>query len=94
VLLQEHGVAQAHARILWCDNISATYLTANPIFHRRMKHVKVDYHFVHEWVASRQLDVRIISSIDQVADIMTKPLLGPAFIKICNNLNLISYHPD
>jgi hypothetical protein len=79
---------------LWCDNIGATYLTANPIFHRRMKHVEVDYHFVRERVASRQLDVRIISSSDQVADIMTKPLAGPAFSKICTNLNLISYRPD
>jgi hypothetical protein len=79
---------------LWCDNIGATYLTTNPIFHRRIKHVEVDYHFVHERVASRQLDVRIISSKDQVADIMTKPLAGPAFSKICNILNLISYHLD
>lgn len=93
-LLHELGISQHRPPNLWCDNIGATYLTANPIFHRRMKHVEVDYHFVRERVASRQLDVRIISSSDQVADIMTKPLAGPAFSKICTNLNLISYRPD
>jgi hypothetical protein len=45
-------------------------------------------------VASRQLEVHIISSKDQVTDIMTKPLPGPAFTKICNNLNSFSYRPD
>jgi hypothetical protein len=59
-----------------------------------MKHVEVDYHFVRECVASRQLDVRPISSKDQVADIMTKPLAEPAFNRICANLNLIAYRPD
>jgi hypothetical protein len=67
---------------------------ANPIFHYRMKHVEINYHFVRERVASRQLDVRIISSNDQVADIMTKPLAGSTFSKICTNLNLISYGPE
>jgi hypothetical protein len=74
VLLRELGILQHRPPSLWCDNIGATYLLANPIFHRRTKHVEVDYHFVRERVASRQLEVRFISSKDQTADIMTKPL--------------------
>jgi hypothetical protein len=74
VLLRELGLPQPRAPTLWCDNIGATYLCANPIFHRRSKHVEVDYHFVRERVATKQLEVRIISSKDQVADVMTKPL--------------------
>jgi hypothetical protein len=53
VLLRELEISQNRPPNLWCDNIGATYLTANPIFHRRMKHVEVDYHFIHERVASR-----------------------------------------
>jgi hypothetical protein len=37
-------------------------------------HVEVDYHFVREQVARRQLDVRFISTNDQVADGFTKAL--------------------
>jgi hypothetical protein len=94
VLLHELGIHQSRPPNLWGDNVGATYLTANPIFQRRMKHIELDYHFVREHVASRQVDVRPISSKDQVANIMTKPLAGPAFNRICANLNLIAYHPD
>ena len=94
VLLRELWVSLHKPPSLWCDNIGATYLTANPIFHRRMKHVEVDYHFVRERVAMKQLDVRIISSKDQLADIMTKALPAPVFTFLRNNLNLVERHPD
>jgi len=94
VLLRELWVSLHKPPSLWCDNIGATYLTANPIFHRHMKHVEVDYHFVRERVAMKQLDVRIISSKDQLADIMTKALPAPVFTFLRNNLNLVERRPD
>jgi histone deacetylase 1/2 len=45
-LLDELGVSQSKVAVLWYDNIGATYLSANPIFHARTKHIEVDYHFV------------------------------------------------
>jgi hypothetical protein len=45
-LLDELGVSQSKAAVLWCDDIGATYLSANPVFHARTKHIEVDYHFV------------------------------------------------
>lgn len=67
VLLRELGISSSRAAVMWCDNIGATYLCANPVFHRRSKHVEVDYHFVRERVATHQLEVRPISTKDQVA---------------------------
>ena len=43
--------------LLFCDNISATYLVVNPILHSRTKHVEIDYHFVHEKVSNGSLVV-------------------------------------
>jgi histone deacetylase 1/2 len=64
-LLNEMGVSQSKATVLWCDNIGATYLSANLVFHARTKHIEVDYHFVRERVAQKLLDNRFISSGDQ-----------------------------
>ena len=45
-LLTDLQVPSISAYIIWCDNLDATYLSTNPIFHARTKHVKVDYHFI------------------------------------------------
>jgi histone deacetylase 1/2 len=89
-LLRELGVTQQRPSILWCDNLGATYLTANPVFHARMKHIEVDFHFVRERVAAGLLDVRFISTNDQLADVFTKPATRQMLDRFKNNLNLVS----
>jgi histone deacetylase 1/2 len=87
-LLRGLGRPQAQPPVLWCDNIGATYLSLNPVFHARTKHIEVDFHFVRERVARKQLQIRFISSKDQVADIFTKPLPLPLYVHCRHNLNL------
>lgn len=88
-MLGELGVPQKTPPSLWCDNLGATYLSANPAFHARTKHVEVDFHFVREHVARKMLEIRFISSKDQIADIFTKPLAVSAFSRLRRNLNLV-----
>ena len=87
-LLDELGVPHPSAGCLWCDNIGATYLSANPVFHARTKHIEFDFHFVREQVAKKLLDIRFIHSGDQIADGFTNPLTEQLLIKFMNNLNL------
>jgi hypothetical protein len=87
-LLDELGIPHPRAACLWCDNIGATYLSANPVFHARTKHIEIDYHFVREQVAAKLLDIRFISTTDQLADGFTKALPENLMIKFRNNLNL------
>jgi hypothetical protein len=65
-------------------------MTASPMFHARTNDIKIDFHFVHDKVASKQLLVKFISSKDQLADTFTKPLPVPKFIIIGDNLNVNS----
>ncbi|KAK1609827.1 hypothetical protein QYE76_033500 [Lolium multiflorum] len=87
-LLAELGVRLTQVPCLWCDNLGATYLSANPVFHARAKHIEIDFHFVRERVMKKQLEIRFIPSRDQVADGFTKPLPYQAFKNFKHNLNL------
>ncbi|KAM0038591.1 putative RNA-directed DNA polymerase [Helianthus debilis subsp. tardiflorus] len=89
-LMTELRVPMRMAPILWCDNLGATYLSANPVFHARTKHVEVDFHFVREKVAQRKLSVQFISTHDQIADIFTKPLPSDRFLFLKSKLKVRS----
>jgi hypothetical protein len=73
-LLQELGVKSPPTAKLWCDDMRVKYLTVNPVFHGRMKHVEIDYHFIRERASQKLLEMAYISSGDQVADGFTKAL--------------------
>ncbi|CAA7051447.1 unnamed protein product, partial [Microthlaspi erraticum] len=45
-LLQELHIQLPTVPVIYCDNAGATYLCANPVFHSRMKHLALDYHFI------------------------------------------------
>jgi histone deacetylase 1/2 len=88
-LLMELGVSAPKAATLWCDNIGAKYLSSNPVFHARTKHIEVDYHFVRERVAMKLLNIEYVSTKDQVADGFTKPLPVRQLEMFKHNLNLV-----
>jgi hypothetical protein len=89
-LLTELGVHHPPATRLWCDNLGATYLSANPVFHACTKHIEIDFHFVRERVARKLLDIRFIHSSDQLADGFTKPISVAKMKQFRSNLNLVS----
>jgi hypothetical protein len=91
-LLGELGVTTPTPTLL-CDNIGATYLCANPVFHSRMKHIALDYHFVRQLVQSGQIKVSHISTNDQLADILTKPLSRTRFTQIRDKMGVSDGNP-
>nr|GEZ54478.1 putative reverse transcriptase, RNA-dependent DNA polymerase [Tanacetum cinerariifolium] len=50
-LLRELHSPLHSATIVYCDNVSAVYLSFNPVQHQRTRHIEIDIHFVLDQVA-------------------------------------------
>lgn len=87
-LLHELHVPMTATPRLLCDNIGAMYLCSNPVLHSRMKHISLDYHFVREQVQDKRLQVSHVSTKDQLADILTKPLAAGKFNDITSKIKV------
>jgi hypothetical protein len=85
-LLQELHVSLTSTTVVYCDNVSAVYMTANPVHHRRTKHIEIDIHFVREKVALGQVRVLRVPSAHQFADIMNKGLPVQLFTEFRSSL--------
>ena len=89
-LLQELGIALPHQPTIYCDNLGTTHYSANPVFHSRMKHLALAFHFVREQVQCGALRVTHISGKDQLADALTKPLYRTRFHDLLAKIGLSS----
>ena len=89
-LLAELKIPHPPMARLWCDNLGVKYLSANPVFHARTKHIEIDFHFVREQVAAKLLDILFIATGNQLADGFTKAILAVKMHHFRRNLNLVS----
>ncbi|GKV19028.1 hypothetical protein SLEP1_g29328 [Rubroshorea leprosula] len=88
-LLRDIGILILNPPQVFSDNISALHMSINPVFHARTKHIELDYHFVREKVALGSLVTRYVPSMDQIADIFTKPLPRTQFQFLRFKLGLV-----
>ncbi|KAM2961779.1 hypothetical protein FF1_031321 [Malus domestica] len=88
LILKDLGVPLPFQPTIFCDNKSAIALSANPVYHSRIKHLDTDYHFVRERVHNGDLLVEYLPTDEQTADILTKGLHSPQFTRHCFNLKL------
>jgi hypothetical protein len=69
-------------------NISAVYLSTNPVQHQHTKHVEIDLHFVRGYVVVGNVRVLSVLITLQFANIFTKGLLSSVFTDFRSSLNI------
>lgn len=74
--------------LVYCDNVSAIYLSGNPIQHQRTKHIELDIHCVSEKVVRGLVWVRRVPSHFNIAHISTKGLPHVLFDEFRTNLSI------
>ncbi|KAJ9545538.1 hypothetical protein OSB04_025245 [Centaurea solstitialis] len=87
-LLLELQLPLRQASVVYCDNVSAVYLSDNPVQHQRTKHIEIDIHFVREKVRIGHIRVLHVPSSLQYADIFTKGLPRQLFESFRSSLSV------
>lgn len=93
-LLAELDIRIPQPPVIDCDNVGATYLCAYSVFHSRMKHLALDYRFICNQIISGTLHVSHVSSKDQLADALTKPLARAPFRLLSSKIGVSKAPPS
>ena len=85
-MLAELGLHVATGSTVYGDNQSTIAVSKNGVKGERTKHVDVKYHFITETIESGRVKLQWVQSSEQQADIFTKALPLPAFLKLRKDL--------
>jgi len=88
-LLDYLGIDQNLLKIN-CDSMSAIYLVKNQVYHARMKHIDVKFHFVREILEKDNIKIQKIHTKKNPADMLTKIVQGVKFAHCKESLQILS----
>jgi len=76
---------------LLIDNKSAINLANNPISHGKRKHIETRFHYLRDQVNKCKIKVEYCPTLNQVADIFTKPVKRVQFLKLRRELSVVCF---
>ncbi|GKC30006.1 retrovirus-related pol polyprotein from transposon TNT 1-94 [Tanacetum coccineum] len=80
--------------LIMCDNKGAINLSKNPVQHSWTKHIEIHHHFLQDNVQKGHISIEKASSVDNIADILTKPLKNESFNCLRFGLGMMEHIPQ
>ncbi|GJU69413.1 retrovirus-related pol polyprotein from transposon TNT 1-94 [Tanacetum coccineum] len=78
---------------IMCDNKGAINLSKNPMHHSRTKHIKIRHHFLRDNVQKGHISIEKVPSVDNISDILSKPLKHESFNYLRLGLGMMEHIP-
>lgn len=86
--INELGYSQENATVVFQDSSSSVSWAKGNHSFRKVKHVKIGYHFIKEMIANKKIELVQVSTHDMTADILTKGLTQAKLQKALEYLSL------
>ena len=78
--------------VILCDNQICIKMTENPVFHDRLKYIEIRYFYIRDMMQKGSIKLQYVSTDEQVADVLTKPLSRVKFEHFRDKLGVV--HKD
>jgi hypothetical protein len=80
---------EMEATMILCENQSCIKMTESHVFHDRLKHIEICYDYICDMVQRGALKLQYISTYEQVADVLTKPLSRVKFENFRDKIGIV-----
>jgi hypothetical protein len=94
IILLDMKMQQTEPTPLLCNNQGVLKLAKNPIFHERTKHVEIHSQFIRQLVEDGSIELQHCPTKDQTTDIFTESLGPEKYIKLWDNIGVVSRLTD
>jgi hypothetical protein len=81
-LLEELDYKCERPSIIFIDNQAAKAMAENDVMKDKSKHIDIKYHFIREAVKEKRVEMKWVSTKQQLADILTKGVKEADFTRI------------
>ena len=88
-LLSDLFDLQLDATCIYCDNQSCVKLSKNPVFHDKLKHIEIKYHYIRDKVHRGAVKLQYVATDEQIVDVLTKPLTRVKFEYFMEKLGVL-----
>ncbi|GJV71094.1 retrovirus-related pol polyprotein from transposon TNT 1-94 [Tanacetum coccineum] len=78
---------------IMCDYKGAIDLSKNPVQHSSTKHIEIRHYFLRDNVQKGHISIEKVPSVDNIADILTKPLKRESFKYLRLGLGMMEHIP-
>lgn len=94
MILTELNIPIITPTIIFIDNLPAARISQNDTDHDRTKHIDVRHHYIRDLIKDGLIRPEWISTHDQLADILTKPLTTHPFITMRDKLMKVTHNDN
>ena len=75
--------------VIFRDNHICIKMTENPVFHDKSKHIEIRYFYTRDMVQKGAIKLQYVSTDDQVANVLTKPISRVKFEYFRDSLGVV-----